>query len=155
MWWRSWYSFACSFGAVAENCLLWWVAVSKELGKIVGIIGAGADVWVILVYILLNGACISKLVCCVVECSENVPCIYETWAEHASEWVDSHHLLSWETWSHGHNKEFNDELSIWRDFSKESLPSSISHCYSFSSAGRNDFWTAVERNVVHLYFFFK
>jgi hypothetical protein len=144
-------SIACSFRAVAENCLLSWVAVSEKLWKVVGIIGACADVWVILVYVGLNSSLVPELSSGVVKSSKNIPGIFETWCEHTSEWVNSHNLESWETGSHGHDNEFNHELSIWGDFSEESLPSSISHSDGLTIACWNNFLTTVEREVVHFY----
>ena len=121
------------------------VAVSEKLGEVVGIIGACADVWVILVDIALDCWLVSELGSCVVKSSENVPGIFETWGEHASEWVDSHNLESWETGTHSHDNELNHELSIWGDFSEESLPSSITHGDSFAYTWWNNFLTTVER----------
>ena len=110
-----------------------------------------ADVWVILIYIWLNSALVSKLSSGIVECSKNVPGINKTWGEHASESIDSHHLLSWEAWSHCHYKEFNHELSIWWDFSEKGLPSCIVHRNSFTNAWWDYFLTTVERDVVHFF----
>ena len=137
----SWDSFACSFRAVAENCLLAGVAVSEKLGEVVGIVGACADVWVILVYIALNCSLVSKLSSGVVKSSKNIPGVFESWGEHASEWVDSHNLESGETWSGSHDGKFNHELGIWGDFSEESLPSSIVHSDCFAYAWLDDFLT--------------
>jgi hypothetical protein len=54
------------------------IAVSEELGEVVDIIGASADVWVILIYIGLDFALISKLSSSIVEGSKDVPGIFET-----------------------------------------------------------------------------
>jgi len=145
---------ACSFRAVTENGLLRGVAVSKKLRKIVGIIGASANIWVVLINVGLDGTLLSELSSSIVKCSKNVPSINETWSEHASKSIDSHHLWGWMTWSHSHYNKLDDELGIWWDFSKESLPSCIIHCHSFSSAWGNDFLSAVERDVVHFILFF-
>lgn len=141
--------FACSFRAVAENGLLACIVVSKKLRKVVGILGAGANVWIVLVHVLLNSSLITELSSCVVKGSKDVPGVFESWGEHASEWVDSHNLEFCEAGSHGHNNEFNHELGIWGDFSEESLPSGISHSDFFADACCYDFLTTVEWKVAH------
>ena len=150
----SWDSFACSFRAVAENCLLAGVAVSEKLGEVVGIVGACADVWVILVYIALNCSLVSELSSGVVKSSKNIPGVFESWGEHTSEWVDSHNLESGETWSGSHDGKFNHELGIWGDFSEESLPSSIVHRDCFAYTCLDNFLTTVEWKVSCHNFFF-
>ena len=149
-----WDGITWSFRAVAENGLLAGVAVSEKLRKVVGIIGAGADVWVILVDVHLNGSLVIELSSGIVKSSKNVPGVLETWGEHASKRVDCHNLESCETGSHGHDSEFNHELSIWWDFSEESLPSCISHSDSSAYARLDDFLTTVEWKVAchNLYF---
>ena len=143
-----------SFRAVAENGLLTGVAVSKKLRKVVGIIGASADVWIVFVDVGLDGSFVTELISGIVNSSKNVPGVLETWGEHASKRVDCHNLESWETGSHGHDSEFNHELSIWWDFSEESLPSCISHSDSSADARWDDFLTTVEWKVAcHNLFF--
>ena len=148
----SWDGIACSFRAIAENGLLACIAVSKKLRKVVGILGAGANVWIVLVHVLLYSSLNIELSSCVVKSSKNVPGVFESWGEHASEWVDSHNLESCEAGSHGHDNEFNHELSIWGDFSEESLPSSISHSDFFADACCDDFLATVEWKVAHFYY---
>ena len=138
---------ACSFRAVAENGLLACIVVSKKLRKVVGILGAGANVWIVLVHVGLNSSLIVELSSCVVKGSKDVPGVFESWGEHASEWVDSHNLKSCEAGSHGHDNEFNHELSIWGDFSEKSLPSGITHSDCFADACWDDFLTTVEWKV--------
>ena len=130
------------------------VVVSEKLRKVVGIIGASADVWVIFVDVLLNDSLVFELISGIVKSSEDVPGVLETWGEHASKRVDCHNLESCETGSHGHDSEFNHELSIWWDFSEESLPSCISHSDSSAYARLDDFLTTVEWKVAchNLYF---
>lgn len=147
-------SLACSFRAVAKNCLLVGIAVSEKLGEVVGIIGACANVWVILVYIALNCWLVVELSSSVVKSSKNVPGVFESWGEHASEWVDSHNLESGETGSSSHDEEFNHKLGIWGDFSEESLPSSIVHSDFFAYARLDNFLTTVEWKVACHNFFF-
>ena len=130
--------------------MLTGVAVSEKLGQVVGIVGASAYVWVILVDIALDCWLVSKLSSSVVKCSKDVPSIFETWSEHASEWIDSHNLECCETGTHSHDNELNHELSIWGDFSKESLPSSITHGDSFAYTWWNNFLTTVEREAAHI-----
>ena len=138
---------AWSFRAVAENGLLTGVAVSKKLRKVVGIIGASADVWIVFVDVGLDDFLVFELISGIVNSSKNVPGVLETWGEHASKRVDSHNLESCETGSHSHDSEFNHELSIWWDFSEESLPSCIRHSDFLADARLDDFLTTVEWKV--------
>lgn len=142
-----WDGIACGFWAVAKNGLLACIAVSEKLRKVVGILGAGANVWIVLVHVGLNSSLIVELSSCVVKGSKDVPGVFESWGEHASEWVDSHNLESCEAGSHGHDNEFNHELSIWGDFSEKSLPSGITHSDCFADACWDDFLTTVEWKV--------
>ena len=125
-------------------------AISKQLGEVVSIIGAGAYVWIVLIHVGLHCPLQSKLSSCVVKSSKDVPSIFKAWSKHASEWVDCHNLECRETGSHGHDNEFNHELSVRGDFSEESLPSSITHCHCLADAGWDYFLPAVESNIVHM-----
>ena len=58
--------------------MLTGVVVSKKLRKVVGIIGASADVWVIFVDVLLNDSLVFELISGIVKSSEDVPGVLET-----------------------------------------------------------------------------
>ena len=58
--------------------MLTGVVVSKKLRKVVGIIGASADVWVIFVDVLLNDSLVLELISGIVKSSEDVPGVLET-----------------------------------------------------------------------------
>ena len=58
--------------------MLTGVVVSKKLRKVVGIIGASADVWVVFVDVLLNDSLVFELISGIVKSSEDVPGVLET-----------------------------------------------------------------------------
>ena len=58
--------------------MLTGVVVSEKLRKVVGIIGASADVWVIFVDVLLNDSLVLELISGIVKSSEDVPGVLET-----------------------------------------------------------------------------
>ena len=136
----SWYRIWCSFGTVAQDGLSWSVGSSNQSREVVGIVGASADIWIVCIDPGLDCGRVSELSEEIVDCSNDVPSILESWGEHASEGIDAVNLISCESWSHCHDCEFNHELSIRWDFSEKSLPSSVSHCYGFSWAWGNDTW---------------
>ena len=58
--------------------MLTGIVVSEKLRKVVGIIGASADVWVVFVDVLLNDSLVFELISSIVKSSEDVPGVLET-----------------------------------------------------------------------------
>jgi hypothetical protein len=102
----------------SKNSLLLLIGISKNSSKVVYIVCASANVWIVLIHKIWKIVLITKLKWEVIKGSEYLPCIFKTRREHASERVNSFKLENGQIWSKIHDYKLDKKLRIRRDFTK-------------------------------------
>ena len=125
---------------------------SEQLGEVVGVLIASADVWVVFFESISHLTIVAKLLGSKPDGGDEVPEVVSERGHGASEWVDGSLLVEGQVWAQHLWSGSEDESSSSHELSDGKLETSWSHWDSSSLASCWDGGTAVHCKVGEIHF---